>query len=78
MSDLAAWNEILADENAAMKARIRELEEQLADRDARMSKLEAFVEEVRKVLDYEDWHPSEWHRFLRRSIPSAAAEGGGA
>jgi uncharacterized protein HemX len=59
-------------------ARIRRLEEQLADRDARMSKLEAFVEEVRKVLDYEDWHPSEWHRFLRHSIPSAAAEGGGA
>jgi uncharacterized coiled-coil protein SlyX len=75
-----------------LDSRIRELEDrlherdlavaalaqQLADRDARMSKLEAFVKEVRKVLDYEDWHPSEWHRFLRHSIPSAAAEGGGA
>lgn len=61
MTDLKAWNETLADENAAMKARLGELE--------------AFVEAVRKVLDYEDWHPSEWHRFLRNSVPSSAAEG---
>lgn len=63
---------------AAESRRAAEAERKLADRDARMFKLEAFVEEVRKVLDYEDWHPSEWHRFLRHSIPSAAAEGGGA
>jgi len=30
VSDLAAWNEILADENAAMKARVAELEHELS------------------------------------------------
>ena len=60
MSDLKAWNEILADENAALKARIRELEERLHERDLAVAALTQRCDELVVAL-WMRQHSITWH-----------------
>ncbi len=70
MSDMKSWHEVMADNIVALKARIQELERQLADRDA------AWKRAIR--AEFLTSYDSTSGELISSVIERLEAEGGGA